>query len=212
MKTHTNPGRVGSPKQPAKLRPGASHVCWAPSRMRRKLCYSHKVDLSLQLRSSACQLSGCRAWLLFLRRLRQFLPLTVRSCRCGRLFDCFDHYWSAFPVRGCWVVVGFHWRAWQHESAEKQAEWSERMSSFAMPCSTTWTNGDSKSSLMVCPCSGARNSPLMPLSCGRVAKPRCATENGASFVRACTRKERRYPELATAEGRARLVVLGRKSF
>ena len=43
-----------------------------------------------------------------------------------------------------------------------------------------------------------------------VAKPRCATENGASLVRARTWKERQYPELAGAEGRARLVVLGEK--
>ena len=38
--------------------------------------------------------------LLFLRRLRQPLPLTVRSCRCGRLLDCLGHQRSACPVAG----------------------------------------------------------------------------------------------------------------
>ena len=38
--------------------------------------------------------------LLFLRRLRQPLPLTVRSCRCGRLLDCFGHHRSACPFAG----------------------------------------------------------------------------------------------------------------
>ena len=152
--------------------------------------------------------------LLFLRRLRQPLPLTARSCRCGLALATIG---LRVQLRGCWVVVGFHWRTWQHESAKKQAEGSERMSSFAIsicPCSTTWMNGDSKSSLMACPCSGAQlaidTTLVCPLTREGVAKPRCATENGASLVRARarTRKERRYPELAGAEGRARLVVLG----
>ena len=38
--------------------------------------------------------------LLFLRRLRQPLPLTVRSCRCGHLLDCLGHHRSACPVAG----------------------------------------------------------------------------------------------------------------
>ena len=38
--------------------------------------------------------------LLFLRRLRQPLPLTARSCRCGRLLDCLGHHRSACPVAG----------------------------------------------------------------------------------------------------------------
>ena len=47
---------------------------------------------------------------------------------------------------------------------------------------------------------------VCPLTWEGVAKPRCATENGASLERARTRRERRCPELVGAEGRARLVV------
>ena len=49
---------------------------------------------------------------------------------------------------------------------------------------------------------------VRPLTREGVAKPKCATENGASLERARTRKERRCPELVGAEGRARLMVLG----
>ena len=48
-------------KAALKVEAKSLHVCWAPSRIRRKLCCVHKVDLSLQLRSSACQLTGCHA-------------------------------------------------------------------------------------------------------------------------------------------------------
>ena len=51
---------------------------------------------------------------------------------------------------------------------------------------------------------------VCPLTREGIAKPRCATESGASLVRARTRKERWYPELTGAEGRARLVVFGRE--
>ena len=52
----------------------------------------------------------------------------------------------------------------------------------------------------------AIDTTLVCLTREGVAKPRCATENGASLVRARARKE--FLELAGAEGRARLVVFG----
>ena len=45
--------------------------------------------------------------ILLMRRLRQPLPLTIHSCRCGRLLDSFGHHWSACPVAGVLGTRGF---------------------------------------------------------------------------------------------------------
>ena len=45
--------------------------------------------------------------ILLLRRLRQPLPLTVHSCRCGRLHDSLGHHRSACPVAGVLETRGF---------------------------------------------------------------------------------------------------------
>ena len=48
---------------------------------------------------------------------------------------------------------------------------------------------------------------VCPLTRESRARPRSETKNGAVLEQARRRKERRYPELVGAEGRARLVVL-----
>ena len=58
--------------------------------------------------------------LLLLRRLRLPLPLTSRTCRCGRQLDSFGHHRAACSVAGSWEEEGFHLSRQQHRCAEKQ--------------------------------------------------------------------------------------------
>ena len=54
-----------------------------------------------------CRIESQSFRILFLRRPRQPLPLTVRSCRCGRLLDSFGHHRSACLVAGVLGTRGF---------------------------------------------------------------------------------------------------------
>ena len=38
------------------------------------------------------------------------LPLTLRSCLCGRPLDAFGHHRQRAPSQGCWVEEGLPWR------------------------------------------------------------------------------------------------------
>ena len=58
--------------------------------------------------------------LLLLRRLRLPLPLTSRTCRCGRQLDSFGHHRAACSVAGCWAGEGSHWSRPRQRCAEKQ--------------------------------------------------------------------------------------------
>ena len=154
--------------------------------------------------------------LLFLRRLRQPLPLTVRSCRCGHLLDCLGHHRSACPVAG---VLGRRGFPLENVAGRICQEAGGRVGTnvFVRDLDLPVFNNVDERRLEVVVDGlplfrGAQlaidTTLVCPLTREGVAKPRCATENGASLVRARTRKERRYPQLAGAEGRARLVVLG----
>ena len=155
--------------------------------------------------------------LLFLRRLRQPLPLIVRSCRCGRLLDCLGHHRSACPVAG---VLGRRGFPLENVAARicREAGGRVRTNVFVRDLDLPVFNNVDERRLEVFVDGfplfrGAQlaidTTLVCPLTREGVAKPRWATENGgASLVRACTLKERRYPEVAGAEGRARLVVLG----
>ena len=104
MRIRTNPGQVGSPQgrgqefrtpvggtltdpQKALLRSQGGPLASAPF-------ISMPIDKVSRIDSQSFRL-------LFL--LRQPLPLTVRSCLCGRLLDSHGHHRSACPVA---VVLG----------------------------------------------------------------------------------------------------------
>ena len=54
-----------------------------------------------------CRIESQTFRILLLRRLRQPLPLTEHSCRCGRLLDSFGHLRSACLVAGVLWTRGF---------------------------------------------------------------------------------------------------------
>ena len=130
IRIRTNPGQVGSVKQPAKSRPGVSYSCWTLTDPQKDLLRSQGGPLasapfiSMPI-DKVSRIDSQSFRLLFLRRLRQPLSLIVRSCRCGRLLEPWP---SSVCVSSCcgvgssWIYL---WRTWQHESAEKQAEGSE---------------------------------------------------------------------------------------
>ena len=81
-----------------------------------ELCCGHKVHLSLQLRSSACQLTGCRA---LIPCLSGCSSCAVSVSPYSSLFALADVAVSLIALatislrvqlRWCWVVVGCHWR------------------------------------------------------------------------------------------------------
>ena len=120
--------------------------------------------------------------LLFLRRLRKPLPLTVRSCRCGRLLDCLGHHRSACPVAGALGRRGFPLenvaaRICREAGGRVRTNVDERRLEVVVDGLPLFRGAQlAIDASLVC-----------PLTREGVAKPRCATENGASLVRARTR-------------------------
>ena len=91
--------------------------------------------------------------MILLHRLQMPLPLTVRTCRCGRPLDAYGHHRAA-----CARVGAMQLRTWQRASVAKQEVASQPTHSCA-----TWTSnchkevvaGDWKLSLTGCLCSEA---------------------------------------------------------
>ena len=152
---------------------------------------------------------------LLLRRLWLLLPLTKRTCGCGRLLDSFGHHRAPCANVG---VLGRRGFALESAAARVCREAGGRVSvnQYVRDLDIAAPNAADNRRLEVV----ADGLPLFhgaqlaidttmvsPLSCSGVSHARCADVDGAATMAARRRKQRRYPELAGEDGRVRLVVL-----
>ena len=149
---------------------------------------------------------------VLLRRLRQRLPLSARSCRCGRPLDAFGHHRAACARAG---VLGLRGFAVESVVARICREGGGRVRTNIMlrdlDMELTWEMpGGSKSSWMVCPCTGDGNllwTPRWLGFCTPMVNPceELQTKMGCALSLLVAGKK--DPELVGRRGRATLVVL-----
>ena len=139
---------------------------------------------------------------LLLRRLRLLLPLSVRSCRCGRLLDALGHHRAACATAGVlgrrgWALESVAARVCREGGARVRANVFVRDMDLAehsrLDCRRLAL------SLVVS---------SLPWNRDGRARRGTAQQNGKPLEEARRRKERTYSELAGEGGRARLIVLG----
>ena len=147
---------------------------------------------------------------LLLRRLRLPLPLSVRSCVCGRRLDVFGHHRAACSRAG---VLGR--RGFAVESAVEQIcrEAGARVSTNVMvrDLDIARSNTDSRRLEVVAEGLSVFGGVQLALDATLVS----AHHGDGTPLRkadqidgvALQRKEQRYPELSGSNGRARLVVI-----
>ena len=153
---------------------------------------------------------------LLLRRLRLPLPLSVRSCRCGRPLDAFGHHRAACATAG---VLGR--RGWALESVAarvcRKGGARVRSNVFVRDLDLAEFNRFDARRLEVVadglPLFGGAQfaidtTMVSPLHRDGKARSGTARTDGKALDEARKRKERTYPELAGEGSRARLVVLG----
>ena len=115
--------RVGRRKQRPKLSSSTSILpCGLPSQS--ELCGVLTRDLwhppsSWPPTSRVARFDPQPFRVLMTRRLRLPMPLSCRSCRCGRLLDSLGHHRALKRV--CWGGVGLLWSAAQRQCAERRA-------------------------------------------------------------------------------------------
>ena len=154
--------------------------------------------------------------LLFLRRLRLPLPLSARSCRCGRLLDVLGHHRAACGTAG---VLGR--RGWVLENMAarvcREAGGRVRVNVFVRDMDLHDFNLLDGCRLEVVVdglplWNGAQlaidTTMVSPVRRDGTARAGTATTNGKALDVARIQKARRYPELSGENGRARLVVMG----
>ena len=153
---------------------------------------------------------------LFLcRRLHLPLPLSHRTCRCGRQLDQFGHHRAACPEAG---VLGKRGFPLECAAAQVCREGGARVSTnvFVRDMDLAVHNGlDSRRLEVVADgltlWRGAQlaidTTMVSPLRRDGTTRPRAANFDGAALEVARRRKEATYPELSGEGGRARLVVL-----
>ena len=153
---------------------------------------------------------------ILLRRLHMPLPPTVRSCRCGRLFDSFGHHRAACARAG---VLGTRGYALESAAARICREAGGRV--------TTNVLVRELDLIGIHPADERRLEVVvdgLPLHAGvqlaidttlvgalrgdATARRGAAVTDGVALAAARRRKERRYPELVGPGARSRLVVLG----
>ena len=140
---------------------------------------------------------------LLLRRLRLPLPLSIRSCQCGRPLDSCGHHRAACARAG---VLGR--RGFAVESAAARIVAREVRESRQTSWSATWTlaapnPGDVRQLETAAdglPLFGGAQlaidtTLISTLHCDGSARPGTADTDGAALVVARRRKERTYPEL-----------------
>ena len=137
------------------------------------------------------------------------LPLSMRTCRCGRQLDMFGHHRAACAVAG---VLGRRCFPLEVAAAQVCREAGARTSeTWIWPSSTTSTDDVWRSSQMGSIC-GRASSPKIRLwsfhsAVTGLPGPRAADHDGAALEEA-RRKERTHPELSWDRGGARLSQLG----
>ena len=148
---------------------------------------------------------------LLLRRLRLPLPLSVRSCVCGRRLDVFGHHRAACSRAG---VLGR--RGFAVESAVEQIcrEAGARVSTNVMvrDLDIARSNTDSRRLEVVAEGLSVFGSSwlwtrLWSPPTMEMAHLKADKIDGVALQHARRRKEQRYPELSGSNGRARLVVI-----
>ena len=152
------------------------------------------------------------------RRLHLPLPLSMRTCRCGRQLDMFGHHRAACAVAGVLGRRGFPLEvAAAQVCREAGARVSTNLHVRGMDLAV-FNNLDGRRLEVVADgltlWQGAQFAIdtilVSPLRRDGSARPTAADHDGAALEEARRRKERTYPELSGDGGRARLVVLGAK--
>ena len=153
--------------------------------------------------------------LLLLRRLRLPLPLTSRTCRCGRLLDSFGHHRAACSGAG---VLGERGFPLEQAAAQvcREAGARVRTNTFVRDMDLEGVNILDGRRLEVVADGlslwhGAQlaidTTLVSPLRRDGRARRTAADRNGVALKQARRLKETTYPELSGEDGRARLVVL-----
>ena len=153
---------------------------------------------------------------LLLRRLWLPLPLSSRSCRCGRPLDSSGHHRAACAVAG---VLGSRGFALESAAARVCREAGGRVSTNVrvqdMDLAAPNPLDNRRIEVVVDGLPlfhGAQlavdTTLVSPLRRDGTPHPRCANVDGAALDTARRRKETTYPELHGRNGRTRLVVLG----
>ena len=151
---------------------------------------------------------------LLSRRLRLPLPFTSRSCRCGRLHDVFGHHRAACAEAG---VLGRRGYALESAGAQVCREAGGRVSTNVMvrDLDVAEPRVDGRRLEIVVDglplFSGAQlavdTTMVSPLHRDGTARRGAALSGEKVLEEARRRKERTYPELSGAGGRARLAAL-----
>ena len=152
---------------------------------------------------------------LLLRRLWLPLPPSSRFCRCGRPLDSSGHHRAACAQAG---VLGRRGFALESAAARVCREAGARVSTNVLMKDLDLLplqHADARRLEVVADglplYHGAQiavdTTLVSPLRRNGTPHSRCAWEDGAALRQARRRKERVYPELSGAHGRARLVVL-----
>ena len=153
---------------------------------------------------------------LLLRRLWLPLPLSSRSCRCGRPLDSSGHHRAACAVAGVLVSRGF---ALESAAARVGREAGGRVSANVrvqdMDLAVPNPLDNRRIEVVVDGLPlfhGAQlavdTTLVSPLRRDGTPHLRCVNVDGAPLHQARRRKETMYPELHGRNGRTRLVVLG----
>ena len=171
--------------------------------------------LTALLTSKATRLDAQPFRIFLCRRLHLPLPLSMRTCRCGRQLDKFGHHRAACAVAGVLGRRGFPLEvAAAQVCREAGARVSTNLHVKDMDLAE-FNNLDGRRLEVVADgltlWQGAQlatdTTLVSPLRHDGSAKPRAADHDGAALEDARRRKERTYPELSGDGGRARLVVL-----
>ena len=151
---------------------------------------------------------------VLLRRLRLPLPLSVRSCRCGRAIDIFGHHRAACSRAG---VLGRRGFALESAVARicREAGGRVGVNTFMRDMDLPVLATDNRRLEVVVDglplyggCQLAIDTTLVcAMHCDGSPHQGAAERDGVVLTAARRRKERRYPELVGPHSRARLVVL-----
>ena len=152
---------------------------------------------------------------VLLRRLRLPLPLSVHTCRCGRLLDSLGHHRAACARAG---VLGRRGFAIESAATRLCREGGARVATNVMlrdlDLPVPVARGGRRLEIIAdgLPFFGGAQlavdaTLVSPSHCDGSARPGAAHTDGAVLALARRRKERTYPELIGRNARARLVVL-----
>ena len=147
---------------------------------------------------------------VLLRRLRLPLPLSVRSCRCGRAIDIFGHHRAACSRAGVLGRRGFCTGERSGARICREAGGRVGLNTFMrdMICQCLpQTTDDWKWLPLYGGCQLAMDTTLVCAMHCDGSPHQAAERDGVVLTAARRRKERRYPELVGPRSRARLVVL-----